>query len=177
MAWVTEVSEEQASPELKRLYEMLRAEFGFVPDFYKALGLLPKTIEGQLALAPAILSDGALPQKVKEQIAVVVSGLNTSSYCIAMHIEQLRQFGIEKPLGRKLAVDYRSAPVAPNVQALFRYADKLTRKPGDIEKADVDALRAAGWNDEQIIETVLTIALFGFFNRISIGLGLIADFM
>lgn len=177
MAWVTEVSEEQASPELKRLYEMLRAEFGFVPDFYKALGLLPRTIEGQLALAPAILSDGALPQKVKEQIAVVVSGLNTSSYCIAMHIEQLRQFGIEKPLGRKLAVDYRSAAVEPNVQALFRYADKLTRKPGDIEKADVDALRAAGWNDEQIIETVLTIALFGFFNRVSIGLGLIADFM
>jgi uncharacterized peroxidase-related enzyme len=176
MAWVPEIPEEQASPELRRLYEMIRPDFGFVPPFYKAQGLVPRAIEGQLPIFPAILGDGALPQKIKEQIAIVVSGLNTSSYCVALHLDLLRKFGIEKPIGRKLAVDYPHAPVDPNVQALFRFADKLTKSPGDIEQSDVDALRTAGWNDQQIIETVLTAALFNFANRVSIGLGLMADF-
>ncbi len=176
MAWVPEVPEEQASPELKRLYEMIRKDFGFVPPFYSAQGLLPRPIEGQVAIFPAIMADGALPQKVKEQMAIVVSGLNTSSYCVALHMEILKKFGIERPMGRKLAVDYPHAPVEPNVQALFRFADKLTKSPGDIVQADVDTLRAAGWNDQQIIETVLTTALFNFANRVSIGLGLMADF-
>lgn len=176
MAWVPEISEEQAGPELHPLYKMISADFGFVPPFYKAQGLLPRAIEAQLPLFPAILGDGALPQKLKEQIAIVVSGLNTSSYCVARHIELLKKFGIEKPVGRKLAVDYANAPVEPQVQALFRFADKLTRKPQEIEQADVDALRAAGWNEQQILETVLTVALFNFANRVSIGLGLMADF-
>jgi uncharacterized peroxidase-related enzyme len=176
MAWVPEISEEQASPELRRLYEMIRPDFGFVPPFYKAQGLVPRAIEGQLPIFPAILGDGALPQKTKEQIAIVVSGLNTSSYCVALHLDLLRKFGIEKPIGRKLAVDYPHAPVEPKVQALFRFADKLTKSPSDIEQSDVDTLRAAGWNDQQIIETVLTAALFNFANRVSIGLGLMADF-
>lgn len=175
MAWVPEIPEEQASPELRRLYEMIRPDFGFVPPFYKAQGLVPRAIEGQLPIFPAILGDGALPQKVKQQIAIVVSGLNTSSYCVALHLDLLRKFGIEKPVGRKLAVDYPNAPVEPNVQALFRFADKLTKSPGDIVQSDVDALRTAGWNDQQIIETVLTAALFNFANRVSIGLGLMAD--
>lgn len=176
MAWVPEVPEEKASPELQRLYEMIRADFGFVPPFYTAQGLLPNVIEAQLPVFPAVMADGALPQKLKEQIALVVSGLNTSSYCVALHLDLLRKFGIEKPIGRKLAVDYPSAPVEPSVQALFRFADKLTRKPDEVVQADVDALRAAGWNDKQIIETVLTAALFNFANRVSIGLGLMADF-
>lgn len=176
MAWVPEIPEEQASPELRRLYEMIRPDFGFVPPFYKAQGLVPRAIEGQLLIFPAVLGDGALPQKLKEQIAIVVSGLNTSSYCVASHLDLLRKLGIEKPIGRKLAVDYPNAPVEPNVQALFRFADKLTKSPGDIVQSDVESLRTAGWNDQQIIETVLTAALFNFANRVSIGLGLMADF-
>lgn len=176
MAWVPEIPEEKAGPELKRLYEMIRPDFGFVPEFYKAQGLAPKAIEGQIPLFPGILADGALPQKLKEQIAIVVSGINTSSYCVALHMDMLRKFGIERPVARKLAVDYPHAPVESNIQALFRFADKLTRRPEDVQQADVDEVRSAGWSDAQIVETVLTAALFNFANRVSIGLGLMADF-
>lgn len=176
MAWVPEIPEEQASPELRRLYEMIRPDFGFVPSFFGAQGLQPQAIAAELSLFPAIMQDGALPRKIKEQIAVVVSGLNTSSYCVALHIDLLKKLGIDKPIGRKLAVDYPNAPVGPDVLALFHFADRLTKAPADIVQSDVDALRAAGWNDQQILETVLTAALFNFANRVSIGLGLMADF-
>jgi uncharacterized peroxidase-related enzyme len=176
MSFIGVVKEEEAGAELRTLYERIRAAYGFVPNFFTAQGRRPEFIRTQDALAGAVLGDGALPRHVKEQLAVVVSGLNTSSYCVALHMENLRTMGIDRPLGRKLATDYAAAPVEPNVLALFRFAEKLTRKPADIEAADYDALRQAGWSDEQVLEAVATIGVMNFFNRVSIGLGLMADF-
>jgi alkylhydroperoxidase family enzyme len=66
--------------------------------------------------------------------------------------------------------------VEEKARALFRFADKLTRKPLDIEETDVAELRRAGWDDAAIREAVLTVAYFNFINRVSFGLGLVADF-
>lgn len=176
MAFVSQVSEKDAGPELLSIYQRTRENFGFLPNYVQALGSNPQLIQQHLAFGDQIMSDRALSRIVKEQIGVVVSGLNTSSYCVAAHLELLRQMGIEKPLGRKLATDYPNAAVGEAVQALFRFADKLTRRSADIQKADTEALRAAGWDDAAIIETVLAVAYFNFVNRVASGLGLMADF-
>ncbi len=91
-------------------------------------------------------------------------------------LELLRRLGIEKSLGRKLATDYASAPVGNKEMALFRFADKLTRKASEIEKADADAVFQVGWDETALIETVLTVAWSNFVNRVAFGLGLFADF-
>jgi uncharacterized peroxidase-related enzyme len=176
MSFVPLVTEEQANPPLKQIYAQLRQRFGFLPNYFQALGGTPQLIEAHLALGGKILEDGALSKVIKEQIGVVVSGINSSSYCIAIHLELLRQMGMDKPLGRKLATEYSQAPVEEKVQALFRFADKLTRRQADIDKPDVEAVQKAGWSDAAIVETVLTVAYFNFINRVSLGLGLLADF-
>jgi uncharacterized peroxidase-related enzyme len=121
------------------------------------------------------MGDGALSLVVKEQIGLVVSGLNSSSYCIMFHMELLRRFGVDKTLARKLSADYKNAAVEPNVKALFRFAEKLTRHQDDIEESDTDELKRAGWSDDAVRETVLTVAYFNYINRVSLGLGLVGD--
>jgi alkylhydroperoxidase family enzyme len=37
-------------------------------------------------------------------------------------------------------------------------------------------VRQAGWDEAALRETVLTVAYFNFINRVSFGLGLVADF-
>jgi uncharacterized peroxidase-related enzyme len=176
MAYVNEIDASSAGPKLRELYRAIETQMGFLPHYFQALGAKPEMVEAQLTLNDAVMGDGALPNVVKEQIGIVVSGINSSSYCIAIHMELLRRFGVEKNLARKLAVDYQHTPVEEKTQALFRFADKLTRTPDDIEESDVDALRKAGWDDPAIRETVLAVAYFNFINRVSQGLGLIADF-
>src|SRR5712692_3453250 len=138
MSFVKKVSEQQAGPELRPLYQQIRQLYGFLPNYFQALGPLPKVIERDLEL--------------------------------------LRRLGIEKSLGRKLAIDYPSAPVGNKEMALFRFAEKLTRNPSAVEKADADAVFQAGWDEAALIETVLTVALSNFVNRVAFGLGLFADF-
>lgn len=59
---------------------------------------------------------------------------------------------------------------------LFRFAHKLTRHPADVERADIDGLRNAGWDDGAILDTVLLVSLYTCAKRFSAGTGLVADF-
>lgn len=176
MPYVDEVEEAQADVRLRTLYGKIEKDLGFLPHYFKTLGAKPQVIEAQMQLNDAIISDGALTKTVKEQIGVAVSGINSSTYCVMFHMELLRRFGVEKALARKLTTDYENAAVDPKVKALLRFADKLTRHPDDIEEADIETLKKAGWDEAAVRETVLTVAYFNFVNRVSLGLGLVTDF-
>jgi hypothetical protein len=84
--------------------------------------------------------------------------------------------GIDKALLSRRALNYASAPVEPRVLDLFRFAEKFTRHPADMEKADVDRVREACGDDAAILETVLMVSLYACANRFSAGVGLVADF-
>jgi uncharacterized peroxidase-related enzyme len=176
MSYVKLVSGDEAPPGLRKTYDAIRSEFGFLPNFMQALGRTPALLDGQMTLHAAALSDGALSARLKEQIGLVVSGLNSSSYCIAVHMEMLRKLGVEKQFGKKLATDYENAPASDKEKVLFRFAAKLTRRPYDFSRKDVEAVYAAGWNEQALFELVMTVAYFNYINAVSIGLGLVADF-
>ncbi len=67
--------------------------------------------------------------------------------------------------------DWRTAPLAPRDQALCGYAEKLTRAPSSVGRADVEQLRAAGFDDRAIHDAVQVIAYFNYINRVADGLG------
>jgi uncharacterized peroxidase-related enzyme len=71
----------------------------------------------------------------------------------------------------RFARDWRTAGLDSATMALLSYADRLTRDPGAIAQADVDALRAAGWDDRAITDTAQVCSYFNYINRIADGLG------
>lgn len=177
MSWLPLTPEDQAKPDVKEIYNYLAENWGFVPNYFLALGRDATFLQDQVNLfTHAMFQERALPRPIKEQIALVVSGLNLSNYCLAAHLEILGRLGYERSFARKLALDYQNAPVEPNVMALFQFADKLTRRPADMEKSDYDRLREIGWSEEAIMETVLVVSLYACANRFSAGTGLVADF-
>ena len=54
---------------------------------------------------------------------------------------------------------------------MLDYTAKLTKSPWDMEEADVDALRAAGFNDRAILDIAQVVAYYAYVNRIADGLG------
>ncbi len=68
--------------------------------------------------------------------------------------------------------DYRTADLTPPDRALCDYAIKLTRNPGAVTRADVDALRKHGFDDRAIHDAVQTVAYFNYINRVADGLGI-----
>lgn len=56
-------------------------------------------------------------------------------------------------------------------RALLDYVEKLTRAPASMTRADVDALRAHGFDDRMIHDTAAVTGYFAFVNRLVDGLG------
>ena len=61
--------------------------------------------------------------------------------------------------------DWRTAPIPEAEKALFAFVERVNTASNRITRADVDALRAAGWSDSAIYDAVTVCALFNFYNR------------
>ena len=71
----------------------------------------------------------------------------------------------------RLATDFRTAGLAAADHAMLVYAEKLTRAPATMESADVEALRAVGFEDRAILDINQVTAYYAFVNRLADGLG------
>ena len=74
-----------------------------------------------------------------------------------------------------LQQDYRSADISARQRAMLDYADKLTRDPGALRAADMQALRTACLDDRSILDLNQTVSYFAYDNRVADGLGVSID--
>jgi alkylhydroperoxidase family enzyme len=56
-------------------------------------------------------------------------------------------------------------------RALLDYVELVTRDASRTTADDVQKLRDAGWNEDQIAEAVYVTAMFAFFNRVADAFG------
>ena len=67
------------------------------------------------------------------------------------------------------SADFASLP--PRMAALCRYALALTIRPWTVRRADVDALRAVGLSDRDVVDANQVVAYYNYVNRVADGLG------
>lgn len=71
----------------------------------------------------------------------------------------------------RFAEDWRTAGLDPATTALLEYTETLTRDPAAHDGADIERLRAAGWDDRAIHDATQVCAYFNYINRIADALG------
>ena len=64
----------------------------------------------------------------------------------------------------------------PKAAAALRFAAELVKKRGHVSEAEVEAVRAAGYDDAQLVEIVLHVALNTLTNYVNSALGTDLDF-
>ena len=74
-------------------------------------------------------------------------------------------------LAEAITEDWASAGLDPRRAAMLRFTETLTRAPSRAERADVDALRAVGFADRDILHIVEVAAYYAYVNRVADGLG------
>ena len=74
-----------------------------------------------------------------------------------------------------LQTDYHTADLKPRQRAMLDYAVKLTREPWAMTEADLEPLRAAGFDDRAILDLNQVTAYYAYVNRVADGLGVVLD--
>jgi uncharacterized peroxidase-related enzyme len=176
MAWIDTVPPGGASGELRSLYDELERKRGKVAHILQVQSLRPAALKAHADLYMDLMfASGGLARRERELIAVAVSRANRCDYCVAHHREALARYVTDPEFLDALSHGATPPGATDRERALATYAAKLTSRPGDATQEDVEALRAAGLGDEDVLLANLIVAYFNFVNRIALGLGVAFD--
>jgi len=130
--------------------------FAFQPSF---TGGLSTFTQGVLR-APASIGPA-----MRELIAAWTSHLNECRFCTRAHAAAAVELLGSEELVRGVLGDPEASPLPERDKAMLRFVAKITRDLPGFTAADVECVRAAGWDDEAIYFAITTCALFNFYNR------------
>jgi uncharacterized peroxidase-related enzyme len=78
---------------------------------------------------------------------------------------------LDKELVEALERDYTTAPIPPQERVMIDYVVKLTKDATQVSKDDHEKLRAAGFEDQAILQITLIASWFNYINRVADALG------
>lgn len=155
-----------AAPNAARpLLEAVKKQLGVVPNMFRLISNSPAALEGYLGLSGA-LNQGALPAASRERIALAVAEANGCSYCLSAHTYLGKH--LAKLDHAEMSANRHGGSNDPKAEAAVAFAVKLVRERGHVSEADLRAVRAAGYDDAQVIEIVLHVALNTWTNFINV---------
>jgi uncharacterized peroxidase-related enzyme len=162
-------------PALDTLPEDIRARIlavqekaGFVPNVFVTLAHRPAEFRAFFAYHDALMDkEGGLTKTEREMIVVATSGANDCVYCIVAHGAILRIYARNPYLADQVAANYRKADITDRQKAMLDFALKVALHSSELVEADYDAVRGAGFNDEEIWDIGAITAFFALSNRMA----------
>lgn len=158
----------ELSPAMAAYFAKCQEKIGYVPNVLIAYSHDMAKLEAfatfynDLMLAPS-----GLTKLEREMIAVVVSAENRCWYCLVAHGAAVRQLSGDPVLGEALALNYRQAKVTPKQRAMLDFALKVARASAEIEDADRNRLREAGFGERDIWDIAAVASFFAMSNRMA----------
>lgn len=170
MARVAYIEPQQASPEVKEIYEQkLR---GKPISMQKALAQRPEMLKTFL---PFYASVGrSLGHKLYELIYIRISMLNRCQYCLQHHLASSKRAGLTPDDWAALkGADY--SRYTEKEQAALRHAEKLTLESYSVNDQDFVELKKY-FNDAELVDLHMLAGLVNLTNRVTDPLGLDLEF-
>ena len=162
-------------PELKDMPEDIRTRIlavqeksGFIPNVFLALAHRPDEFRAFFAYHDALMDKpGNLTKAEREMIVVATSSINQCQYCVIAHGAILRIRAKNPLIADQVAANYRKADITESQKAMLDFAVKVSQAAHLVGEADFDALKAHGFNDDDIWDISGISAFFGMSNRIA----------
>ena len=155
------------SPEMAAYFKKCDERLGFVPNVLKAFAFDNAKLEAFVDYRAQLVQNAASLSKLEiEMIATAVSSQNHCFYCLAAHGNAVRQLG-DPVLGEMMVMNYRAARLSKRRRAMLDFAVKLTTQPWEVEEADRERLRRAGFTDRDIWDIASVAGFYNMTNRLT----------
>ena len=130
-------------------------------NIFKGMANNPTVMEGLMALSGAISKSESLSPAEAEAAMLRVAERNGCEYCLAAHTTIASNHGIDS----EAAVAFRRGEgTTSRESALLAFIDAILDRNGWVEDSELEAFRAAGFDDAAVVEAVAVIAWMTFTN-------------
>jgi uncharacterized peroxidase-related enzyme len=155
------------------LLKAVEQQLGVVPNMFRLIGVSPAALEGYLGLMGA-LGKGTLDGRTRARLALVVAERNGCDYCLSAHTYLGKTAA--KLDDAELTANRDAASADPKAAAALRFAAAVVQARGHVAEDEVKAVKAAGFDDAQVVEIILHVALNTLTNYINTALATDIDF-
>ena len=152
---------EEAPAKSKPILQNYAKVLGVTPNFFSLIAKSPDALKAIADMHGAL--GKSLGHKTRERIHVMTAEVNGCNYCLSAHTylgEKLQ--GLSK---EDMELNRTGHSTDPQADAALTFAYRIAQNRGHIEDADVAAVRAAGFSDEQIVDIVAETA-FSFITNL-----------
>ena len=146
------------------LLEAVEKQLGLVPNLFRVVSNSPAALEGYLGLSAA-LGKGILPAATRERIALAVAEINGCTYCLSAHTYLGKN--LAKLDDAEILANRKGHSNDPKADAAVNFAAHVTKARGHVTDEDIRAVKLAGYDDAQVVEIVLHVALNTWTNYIN----------
>jgi uncharacterized peroxidase-related enzyme len=141
-----------ASAEILKSIEQA---WGFVPNLHRILAESPAALEAYSALWGIAEKTSFTPQERNIAYLAIIYE-NECTYCMAGHTNLSRMAKVD---AAAITAVREGRPIADaKLEALRRFAAKVTRQRGVVSEADVAAFKAAGYDNAAVLDVLVLAA-------------------
>ena len=174
MAYITLCKYEDMIPEIKEKATPILEKTGKLGEIFELLALDKDLyFATDMMVQNFLLKETKLPYNTKERIALLVSMENNCTMCVDVHKNIAKMLGmseaqVEDTLGGIDAID-----TDEKEKTLLRLCLKAASKESyKTTQEDIDALKAMGWSELEILEAIRIAGYFNYINTLSNVFGL-----
>ena len=172
MPRIQPVNAATADPSTAELLATVKKKLGRTPNILSTMANSTAVAKAYLGFSQA-LAGGALPARLREQIALVVGETNHCGYCVAAHTA----LGQGAGLSQGETCDARRGESSdPRERAALQFAREIVDERGHVADEAVEQVRQAGYTDGEVAEIVANVALNLFTNYFNHVAGTEIDF-
>ncbi|WP_316015928.1 peroxidase-related enzyme [Roseobacter sp. HKCCA0434] len=163
------LAREEPLPErTAKFFAICEEKLGLVPNVLQAYAHDTAKLDAFSAMYNQLmLGESGLTKLEREMVAVTVSALNRCFYCLVAHGAAVRELSGKPELGEALVMNWRVAELTDKQRAMLTFVEKMTLESHRVEEPDRQALRDAGWTDQDIWDIAAVAGFFNMSNRMS----------
>jgi uncharacterized peroxidase-related enzyme len=161
------------SEDILEYFNKCEEKLGLIPNVLRAYSVNPEKFRNFCAFYNHLMLDEEttnISKLEREMIAVCVSSANRCYYCLVAHGHAVRQLSGDPELGEMLVMNYRVAELNQRHRNMLDFVWKLTLTPHDISEDNRQALRDAGFSNQDIFDICDVAGFFNYTNRMAHGL-------
>ena len=153
------------TPELREHFNFFVGTLGFVPNSVLTMQRRPKLVMALAALNGAVMDpDGEVDLGFRRLVGHFASKAAGCQYCMAHTVLGAKNFGIDDARLEALW-DYANSPLFTDAERVaLEFASAAAQVPNAVTD-DLFRRLQEHWTDNQVVELLGVIALFGFLNR------------
>lgn len=149
------LNQSECSEESQQLLNQVQQKFGSIPNIFKMMAHSPAVLKSYLAFSSA-LSEGKLCAQIQERIALLIAQENDCEYCLAAHSTLGKNAGLSE---EEIMHARQAKSEDSKALAALRFAKSVFLYSGEVEDSELEAVRQAGFSEEEILEIIAAVSL------------------